>query len=383
MSAQIDQVANQTTAQRPPFRADHVGSLLRPQYLKEAREQAERGKITAAQLRAHEDGAIREVVKLQEEVGLQGITDGEFRRAFWHVDFLSGFDGIEWTHGDYAVSFKGADGKVASTSSMLKVKGKVRRSKPIMVDHFAFLQSVTQRTAKFCIPSPTYMHMRGGRKVVDKQAYPDMKEFWADVVTAYRAEIADLRAAGCTYLQLDDVSFATMCDPSIQSQIAQDGEDPSSLAALYCDIVSAITKGRDPGHAVTMHTCRGNSQSMWMAEGGYDPVAEVLFNQADVDGFFLEFDTERAGGFEPLRFVPKGKKIVLGLVSSKTPELETKDDLKRRIEAAAKFVPLEDLCLSPQCGFASSHHGNKVTEDVERRKLALVVEVANEVWGGR
>jgi len=223
--------------------------------------------------------------------------------------------------------------------------------------------------------------MRGGRKVVDQKAYPDMAEFWADVVTAYRAEIADLRAAGCTYLQLDDVSFATMCDPSVRNQVAQDGEDPASLAVLYTDIINAITKGRDPSHAVTMHTCRGNSMSMWMAEGGYDPVAEVLFNRADVDGFFLEYDTERAGGFEPLRFVPKGKKIVLGLVSSKVPELETKADLKRRIEAATKYVRLEDLCLSPQCGFASSHHGNKVTEDIERRKLALVVEVAEEVWG--
>ncbi|MCW5694719.1 MAG: 5-methyltetrahydropteroyltriglutamate--homocysteine S-methyltransferase [Pseudolabrys sp.] len=368
---------------RPPFRADHVGSLLRPEYLKEAREQAERGEITREALRAIEDRAIREVVKLQEDAGLQSITDGEFRRAFWHVDFLSGFDGIEWTHGNYAVSFKGEGGAVAQTSSMLVVNGKVKRSKPIMVDHFAYLKSVAHRTPKFCIPSPTYMHMRGGRKVVGKTAYPDMAEFWADVVSAYRAEIADLRAAGCTYLQLDDVSFATMCDPSIQKQIGQDGEDPASLAVLYCDIINAITKGRDPSHAVTMHTCRGNAMSMWMAEGGYDPVAETLFNRADVDGFFLEYDTERAGGFEPLRFVPKGKKIVLGLVSSKRPELETKDYLKRRIEAATKYVPLEDLCLSPQCGFASSHHGNKITEEIERRKLALVVEVADEVWGGR
>ncbi|WP_205995591.1 5-methyltetrahydropteroyltriglutamate--homocysteine S-methyltransferase [Pseudolabrys sp. FHR47] len=377
------QHAPSAAPKRPPFRADQVGSLLRPEYVKEAREQRERGEITKEQLRAIEDRAIREVVKLQEEVGLQAITDGEFRRAFWHVDFLSGFDGIEWTHGDYAVSFKGADGKVASTSSMLVVKDKVRRTRPIMVDHFAFLKAATTRTAKFCIPSPTYMHMRGGRKVVDKQAYPDMAEFWADVVAAYRAEIADLRAAGCSYLQLDDVSFATMCDPKVRSQVTEDGEDPASLAVLYTDIINAITKGRDPAHAVTMHTCRGNSMSMWMAEGGYDPVAEVLFNRADVDGFFLEYDTERAGGFEPLRFVPKGKKIVLGLVSSKTPELETKSDLKRRIEAAAKYVALEDLCLSPQCGFASSHHGNKITDEIERRKLALVVEVADEVWGGR
>lgn len=384
MSTQANVATHSSATQKKiPFRADHVGSLLRPEYVKEARDKAARGDITRDELRQIEDRAIIDAVKLQEDAGLQAITDGEFRRAFWHVDFLSGFDGIEWTHGDYAVSFKGADGTVATTSSMLAVTGKVKRAKPIMVDHFAYLKSVTKRTPKFCIPSPTYMHMRGGRKVVDKTAYPDMKEFWADVVTAYRAEIADLRAAGCDYLQLDDVSFATMCDPKVRTQVAQDGEDPASLAVLYCDILNAITKGRSPSQAVTIHTCRGNSQSMWMAEGGYDPVAEVLFNRADVDGFFLEFDTARAGGFEPLRFSPKGKKIVLGLVSSKMPELETKDNLKRRIDEASKYVAIDDLCLSPQCGFASSHHGNKITEEIERRKLALVVEVAEEVWGGR
>jgi 5-methyltetrahydropteroyltriglutamate--homocysteine methyltransferase len=364
-----------------PFRADQVGSLLRPDYLKQAREQKERGEIPAAQLREVEDRAIREAVALQESAGLSAVTDGEFRRAFWHVDVLEGFDGIIWTHGDYAVKFKGEGGKTASTSSMLAVTGKVERSKPIMVDHFAYLKSVTSQTPKFCIPSPTYLHMRGGRKVIDKAAYPDVAEFWRDIVQGYREEIADLVAAGCNYLQLDDVSFACLCDEHIRSQVAQDGESPAQLASLYADIINAIVAGRDSSVSVTMHTCRGNAQSMWMAEGGYDPVAEVIFGKIDVDGFFLEFDTERAGGFEPLRFVPKNKKIVLGLVSSKTPEMETKDDLKRRIDAAAKYVPLENLCLSPQCGFASSHHGNRVTEDIERRKLALCVEVASEVWG--
>lgn len=368
------------TMQKPPYRADQVGSLLRPERLKDARVKAEKGEISRQQLRDLEDACIREVIALQESAGLQGITDGEFRRAFWHVDFLTGFDGIVWTHGDYAVSFKGDDGKIAHMSSMLVVNDKVRRSKPIMVDDFKFVKSATSKTAKFCIPSPTYLHMRGGRKVIDPKAYPDMNEFWSDIVGGYREEIDDMARAGCTYLQLDDVSFATLCDSDVQDQVKHDGEDPIALAHLYADIVSAISKDRGD-MAITMHTCRGNAMSMWMAEGGYEPVAEVLFGKADVDGFFLEYDTERAGGFEPLRFVPKTKKVVLGLVSSKIPELESKDALKRRIDEAARFVPLENLCISPQCGFASTHHGNKVTEDIQRRKLALCVDVAGEVWG--
>jgi 5-methyltetrahydropteroyltriglutamate--homocysteine methyltransferase len=263
---------------------------------------------------------------------------------------------------------------------MLVVNGKVRRTKPIMVDDFKFVKAATARTAKFCIPSPTYLHMRGGRKVIDKTAYPDVTEFWDDIVKAYRAEIADMAAAGCTYLQLDDVSFATLCDSGVQDQVHKDGEDAIALAHLYADVINGITRDRGD-MAITMHTCRGNAMSMWMAEGGYEPVAEAVFGKVDVDGFFLEYDTERAGGFEPLRFVPKNRKVVLGLVSTKTPVLESKDALKRRIEEAAKYVPLENLCISPQCGFASTHHGNKVTEDIERRKLALCVEVADEVWG--
>lgn len=373
--------STQQSAARPPFRADQVGSLLRPQELKDARERKERGEIGSDELRAVEDRCIRDAVRLQESAGMQAVTDGEFRRAFWHVDFLTGFDGIEWTHSDYAVSFKGEGGATAHTSSMLVVNGKVRRSRPIMVDHFKFLKSATSRTAKFCIPSPAYMHMRGGRKVIDPKTYPDVSEFWSDIVAGYRAEVDDLANAGCTYLQLDDVSFACLCDDTIQDQVAKDGENPVALASLYADVINAITAGRDGSLTVTMHTCRGNAMSMWMAEGGYDPVAEILFGKVDVDGFFLEYDSERAGGFEPLRFVPKNKKVVLGLVSTKVPQLESKDDLKRRIDAAAKFVPLENLCLSPQCGFASSHHGNRITEDIERRKLALIVEVAAEVWG--
>ncbi len=367
---------------KPPFRADQVGSLLRPAALHEARAQAETGTIDNAALRAVEDRAIRDVVALQEAAGLHGITDGEFRRAFWHVDFLTGFDGIRPTQSNYAVTFKGEHGETANTRSMLVVDGTVRRTRPIMVDHFAFLRGLTTRTAKLCIPAPTYLHMRGGRRVVSEQVYPDIDAFWADITAGYRAEIADLVAAGCTYLQFDDVSVACLCDPDIRAQIQRDGENPDTLPRLYAGVLNGLIAGRPKSLSVTLHTCRGNFQSMWMASGGYDAVAEAIFGAVDVDGFFLEYDTERAGGFAPLRFVPKGKRVVLGLVSTKTPELESKDMLKRRIDEAAKFVALDDLCLSPQCGFASSHHGNRITEDVQRRKLERVVEVATEVWGG-
>jgi 5-methyltetrahydropteroyltriglutamate--homocysteine methyltransferase len=366
---------------RPPYRADHVGSLLRPPELQAARERAQKGELSKAALRAAEDGAIRDVVALQESAGLQSITDGEFRRAIWHVDFLTGFEGIEATRGNYAVTFKGEGGATASTSSMMIVSGKIVRTRPIMVDHFAYLRSTTSRAAKFCIPAPTYLHMRGGRKVVSAAAYPDMEEFWRDIVRAYRDEIADLFAAGCRYLQIDDVSFACLCDPDIRAQVARDGEDPEALPAKYAQVINAIVADRPPELAVTMHTCRGNYNSMWMAAGGYDPVAETVFGQTAVDGFFLEYDTARAGGFEPLRFVPRDKKVVLGLVSSKVPTLESKGELKRRIDAAARYLPLENLCLSPQCGFASTAVGNRITPDIQRRKLALVVEVAHEVWG--
>lgn len=366
---------------RGPFRADHVGSLLRPPALKEARAKREAGTLTADELRRAEDAAIADVVALQESAGLQAITDGEFRRAFWHVDFLTAFDGIEATLSDYAVSFKGKDGAKAQTKSMLAVTGKVRRTTPIMRDSFERLKTMTTRTSKVCIPSPTYMHLRGGRKVVANDAYPDPDEFWADMIAAYREEVADLAASGLTYLQLDDVSFATICDEGVRAQVYADGLDPDALPAAYAGIVSQIVADRPAGMTVTMHTCRGNHESMWMAEGGYDAVADAMFNLTDVDGFFLEYDTERAGGFAPLRFAPKTKKIVLGLVSSKEAELESKDTLKRRIDEAARYVPLEQLCISPQCGFASTAPGNRITEDVQKRKLALCVEVAAEVWG--
>jgi 5-methyltetrahydropteroyltriglutamate--homocysteine methyltransferase len=365
---------------RPPFRADHVGSLLRPPALKQAREAFKAQRLSAAQLREIEDQAIRKAVALQESAGLQSITDGEYRRAFWHVDFLTGFDGIAATQGQYALKFHGEGGAQSETRSMMVVNAKVRRSKPVMLDHFRFLKANTKRTAKLCIPAPTYLHMRGGRRVVNEKAYPDVEEFWRDITLAYREEIAELVRAGLEYLQIDDVSFACLCDENIRAQVKRDGEDPAKLPAKYAQVISSLLQDRAPGLGVTMHTCRGNHASMWMAEGGYDAVAEAVF-QTDVDGFFLEYDSARAGGFAPLRFVPKGKKVVLGLVSTKKAKLEDADELKRRIEAATKYVPLENLCLSPQCGFASSEVGNRLTEDDEKRKLELVVRIAEEVWG--
>ena len=363
----------------PPFRADHVGSLLRPPALKAARAQFRNRKISRAQLTAAEDAAIRHAIALQEAAGLQAVTDGELRRAFWHVDFLTGFEGIVATQGQYALKFHGEGGAESETRSMMVVQSKVKRTRPVMLDHFRFLKSNTGKTAKLCIPAPTYLHMRGGRRVVDAAAYPDVEEFWSDITLAYQQEIADLAKAGLEYLQIDDVSFATLCDEGIRAQVKRDGEDPDRLPFLYSKIISSIVAKRPKNMGVTMHTCRGNHASMWMAEGGYDKVAEAIF-QTDVDGFFLEYDSARAGGFEPLRFVPKGKKVVLGLISTKKPRLEDRDALKRRIEEASKYVPLENLCLSPQCGFASSEVGNQLTEDDQKRKLALAVQVAGEVW---
>jgi len=365
---------------KPPFRADHVGSLLRPPELKQAREDFKAGKIPRQSLADVENTSIKKAVAMQEAAGLQSVTDGEFRRAFWHVDFLTGFEGIAATQGQYALKFHGEGGAESETRSMMVVNGKVRRTRPIMVDHFGFLKLNTKRTAKLCIPAPTYLHMRGGRRVVNESAYPDVEEFWSDITRAYREEIKDLVAAGCTYLQIDDVSFACLCDEGIRAQVKRDGEDPAKLPAKYAGVISSLLKDRPEELSVTMHTCRGNHASMWMAEGGYDAVAEAVF-QTEVDGFFLEYDTARAGGFEPLRFVPKDKKVVLGLISTKKPQLEDKTQLKRRIDEASKYVPLENLCLSPQCGFASSEVGNKLTEDDQKRKLELAVQVAREVWG--
>jgi 5-methyltetrahydropteroyltriglutamate--homocysteine methyltransferase len=364
-------------APRPPFRADHVGSLLRPPELREARVKARRGEITPEALRQVEDKCIRDVIAFQESVGLQSITDGEYRRDWWHIDFLRGFDGVGTEAGKtFGVHFQGAD----EQPPLMKVQGRIRRTRPNMVDHFKFLKSVTRRTPKFCMPSPAMLHARGDRESLRK-SYPDLGQFWADLTQAYREEIRDLYQAGCRYLQIDDTTIAMMGDPKVQDTFRKLGDDPKKDTAMYADAVNAAVRDVPDDMTVCVHTCRGNFMSTWLASGSYDFVAETAFTKLDVDGFFLEYDTDRAGGFEPLRYVPKGRKVVLGLISSKFPALESKDDLKRRIEAAAKFVPLENLCLSPQCGFSSTHHGNKMTVEDERRKLALALEVAGEVWG--
>ena len=360
-----------------PFRADHVGSLLRPASLRDARAQAQRGELGASALRDIQQAAILEVVAKQESIGLQAITDGEFSRDWWHVDFLAGFDGVETYYGPASSGFGG----VTEQPALLKVTGKIRRTKPIFVEHFKFLKSVTKRTPKMTIPAPAMLHHRAGRAAVSMDAYPDIDEMWADVSRGYAEEIADLSAAGCSYLQIDDTSHAMLCDPKFRDGIRKRGDDPDQLVYTYGNAINRALAKRPAGLSVTMHTCRGNFMSAWVASGGYEPVAEAIFGGIDVDAFFLEFDSDRAGGFEPLRFVPKNKKIVLGLVTTKTPELESKDALKRRIDEAAKYVPIENLCLSPQCGFSSTHHGNKITPEVQWKKLALVVEVAREVWG--
>src|SRR3989441_5780577 len=338
----------------PPFRADHVGSLLRPPYISEDPKRA-----------------IREVVARQEAIGLESVTDGEFSRQWWHLDFLSQLDGVT-ARENPGPKFGGTE----EQPPIPTVTGKLRYSKPIMLEDFRFLKSVTTRTPKFTIPSPSMLHLRAGRAGV---AYDDMEEFWADAAAAYRAAIGAFAKAGCTYLQLDDVAFAYLCDPKIREASRRNGDDPDTLPRRYANTITRALEGRPAGMTIAMHTCRGNFKSAWVAEGGYEPVAEAMFS-AGVDAFFMEFDTERAGGFEPLRFVPQGKKVVLGLVSSKTPQLETKDHLKRRIDEAAKYVAMENLCLSPQCGFSSTHHGNKLTPDEQWKKLERVVEVAREVW---
>jgi 5-methyltetrahydropteroyltriglutamate--homocysteine methyltransferase len=367
-----------TQRKTPPFRADHVGSLLRPQELHDARDKARAGKMSPGELKAVQDRYIREVVAKQESVGMQSVTDGEYRRDWWHIDFLSGFDGVTLSTGDAygEAKFKNTD----EQPPFMIISGKIRRTKPSMLDHFKFLKSVAKRTPKFTMPSPAMLHGRCDRPSL-KKTYPDLDEFWEDLTRAYREEIADLYKAGCRYLQIDDTTIAMMGDPKVQENFRKLGDDPKKDNAMYADAVNAAIRDVPDDMAVAIHTCRGNFKSTWLASGSYDYVAETVFSRLDVDAFFLEYDTDRAGGFEPLRYVPKDKVVVLGLVSSKVPELEKKDDLRRRIDAAAKYVPLENLCLSPQCGFSSTHHGNKLTADDQWRKLGLVLEVSRSVWG--
>jgi 5-methyltetrahydropteroyltriglutamate--homocysteine methyltransferase len=365
---------------QPPFRADHVGSFLRPAALLDAREQNRKGDISRAQLREVEDASIRDIVRFQEDLGLEGITDGEFRRTYFHIDFLEQLSGIE-TKGGIAVSFHTAAGTVDFAPPVMRVTGPVRHVKPIQVDDFKFLRSVTKRTPKVTIPSPTMLHFRGGREAISREAYPDLEQFFADVATAYRAEIRALAEAGCTYLQLDDTNLAYLCDTKMREGARQRGDDPDELPRRYARLINAAIADRPSGMTFCVHLCRGNFKSAWVAEGGYEPVAEVLFNELMVDGYFLEYDDARSGDFSPLRFVPRGKTVVLGLVTTKLGQLESKDDLKRKIDQAAKVLPLDQLCLSPQCGFSSTVHGNEIAREAQGAKLRLVIETAEEVWG--
>jgi 5-methyltetrahydropteroyltriglutamate--homocysteine methyltransferase len=365
----------------PPFRADHVGSFLRPRALIEARERFKSGAIDAAALRVVEDAAIRDIVKFQEDLGLRGVTDGEFRRTYFHVDFLTQLDGVE-TKGGIAISFHSNAGNVDFAPPVMQVTGKVRHGKPIQRRDFEFLKSLTTRTPKVTIPSPTMLHFRGGRNAISKDAYPAMEDFFDDVAQAYRDEIADLAAAGCTYLQLDDTNLAYLCDTKMREGAKARGDDPDELPRRYAKLINAAIATKPASMTVCVHLCRGNFKSAWAAEGGYEPVAEVLFNELEVDGYFLEYDDARSGDFAPLRHVPKGKTVVLGLVSTKLDRMETKDDIKRRIDLAAKVMPLEQLAVSPQCGFSSTVHGNDIQVETQASKIRLCVDVARDVWGG-
>jgi 5-methyltetrahydropteroyltriglutamate--homocysteine methyltransferase len=368
--------------QSPPFRADHVGSLLRPQHLLAARSDHEASRIDAAELRSIEDDAIREIVAKQEEIGLQSATDGEFRRASWHMDFIYQLDGITKEAGHIAVKFHNEDGDIEFTPAALHVDGRLGLSKTIFGDDFRFLQeTVTRNVPKLTIPSPSMVHYRGGKAAIDPEVYPDIDDFWADLTSAYAEQVRRVSELGCTYLQVDDTSLAYMNDPHQRDYIASIGGDPERQHVEYIRHINESLVERPDGMSVTTHMCRGNFRSSWAAEGSYDFVAEALLNELDVDGFFMEWDDERSGGFEPLRFLPKGdKQVVLGLVTTKRGELESKDELKRRIEQAAEFAPIEQLCLSPQCGFSSTVEGNALTEEEQWAKLRLIVEVAEEVW---
>ncbi|AMJ60287.1 5-methyltetrahydropteroyltriglutamate--homocysteine S-methyltransferase [Bosea sp. PAMC 26642] len=368
-----------TSRQKPPFRGDMVGSLLRSTPVKDARAKAAAGEISPAELTAIEDEEIRKLVRKQEDIGLQAVTDGEYRRAFWHFDFLEALTGVTGYDSDSGIQFKG----VATKARGIRVTGKLDfpDDHPHLA-HFRFLASVTSRVPKMTIPSPSMLHYRGGRKAIDASAYYRMEDYYDDLGKAYAKAIKAFYDAGCRYLQLDDTSLSYFCDPEQRKMLAERGDDPDKLIFIYRDILNAALKAKPADMAITTHTCRGNFKSTFIASGGYEPVADMVFNQIDVDGYFMEWDDDRSGGFEPLRFLPKGdKQVVLGLVTSKFGTVESKDNLKRRIEEAAKFAALDQLCLSPQCGFASTEEGNVLAEDEQWAKLSRILEVAKEVWG--
>ncbi|HEX4041960.1 MAG TPA: 5-methyltetrahydropteroyltriglutamate--homocysteine S-methyltransferase [Xanthobacteraceae bacterium] len=362
---------------KPPYRADHVGSLLRPAALKQARVKQERGEISADALRAVEDREIEKVIKKQEEAGLSLATDGEFRRAWWHFDFFRGLDGVSFYAMD-AIRFHG----VLTKAEGIKITGKIGFSGHPMLEHFKFLKSHTRVTPKMTIPAPSTLHFRQGRALISKEIYPTLDAFFDDLAAAYRGAIRAFYDAGCRYLQLDDTAWSMICDPKEREQSVGRGDDPDTLPKRYAKLTNAALDGKPADMAVTMHSCRGNFRSTFIASGGYEYVAEQLLANTALDGYFLEYDTDRAGGFEPLRFFPKGnKQLVLGLVTSKFGALEKKDDIKRRIDEATKYVDLDQLCLSPQCGFASTEEGNVLSEEDQWAKLRMIVEIANEVWG--
>jgi 5-methyltetrahydropteroyltriglutamate--homocysteine methyltransferase len=368
---------------KPPFRADHVGSLLRPAVLKQARAKRERGEITAEELKTIEDREIEAVIRKQEEAGLRSVTDGEFRRAFWNYDFLGQLDGVEAYLGERKIKFQGPQPK----PMMLRVIGKLGgyRAHP-MIEHFKFVAAHTKATTnkatpKMTVPSPSSLHFRYGRDAVPVEIYPDMDDFYRDLGEGYRKALRAFSDAGCRYLQLDEVNFTYLCDPKLRAFVANRGEDPETLPHVYARMINAALSDVAPDVTKAMHLCRGNFQSTFVASGGYEPVAEILFNEINIDAYFMEYDSDRAGGFAPLRFVPKGKMVVLGLVTSKSGTLESKDELKRRIDQAARYIDLDQLCLSPQCGFASTEEGNILAEDEQWAKLRRIVEVADEVWG--
>jgi 5-methyltetrahydropteroyltriglutamate--homocysteine methyltransferase len=373
-----------------PYRADHVGSFLRPEWLLEQRERWKADEITLEELREDENKAIAEVVKKQEQVGIKDITDGEFRRESFHIDFIDKIGGVKHNFtikGAFAQGEKAKAGGEKQAPVTIDVVDKMTRPEGgIEVENFKYLKSLTDGhegiEPKITMPSPTMTHFRGGRKAISEKAYPEMEDFFADLAKLYRDEIADLAAAGCRYIQFDDTNLAYLCDVNMREAAKARGEDPEELPRTYADLINQSIKDRPADMAACIHLCRGNARSLWFAEGDYEPVADKLFNLTDVDGFFLEYDDERSGGFEPLRFVPKGKKkIVLGIVTSKRGDLENVDELKARIDEASKYVSLDQLCLSPQCGFSSNAIGNLLTEEQEWAKMRMIVELADEVWG--
>ncbi len=361
----------------PPFRADHVGSILRSGALKDAREKFYTGKIDAAALKAVEDVEIKKIITKQEEVGLEAITDGEYRRSWWHMDFLGELDGVEVIEADQGIQFTG----VQTKPKVPRVVGKISSKNHPHIEHFKFLAANTTKTPKQSIPSPSMLHYRGGRKMINMGVYPTMEEFYHDLGQAYKQAITGFYNAGCRYIQIDDCSFAYLCDPKQREMLAARGDDPTKQGEIYVGMINAALENKPADLAATMHVCRGNFRSTFISSGGYEPIADLMFNKLNIDGYFLEWDNDRSGGFEPLRFLPKGKTVILGLVTSKTGTLETRDTLLRRIDEATKYASLDQLCLSPQCGFASTEEGNTLAEDEQWAKLKLVVDVAKEVWG--